>query len=58
MSPASLPSTSSEIDIDAVTRMFFRYWIWIGETLRSIACERSSGARVAGCACGTSGEGV
>ena len=35
-----------------------RYSMWIGETLRSVACDRSSGASVAGSKTGCSGTGT
>ena len=44
-----------ETDIEAVTPMLRRYSQWIGETLRSAACDRSSGAPVSGLSTGTSG---
>ncbi len=58
MSPHSRPSRSSEIDIDARTPMFCRYSMWMGETLRSVACVRSSGVPLAGSVVGTMGTGV
>ena len=44
--------------MDACTPMFCRYSRWIGETLRSVAWVRSSGAPLAGSTAGTSGTGV
>ena len=58
MSPQSLSSRSSEIDIEARTPMFPRYSTWIGETLRSVEYVRSSGCPLAGWPVGRSRAGV
>ncbi len=47
MRPQSAPPTMIDTDIEAETSMFFRYWMWIGETLRSTQSLMSSGL----CAC-------
>ena len=34
MRPHSLPSRTMDTDIEAATPMFFKYWMWTGDTLR------------------------
>ena len=46
------------MDIDAVTPMLARYSMWIGETLRRLAWERSSGRPLCGSSNGTRGTGA
>ena len=46
-----------DTDIDAVTPMWDRYSMWIGDTLRSTECDRSSGAPVEGSMTGSSATG-
>ena len=58
MRPQSLPRSISETDIDETTPMLARYSRCTGETLRSIAPERSSGRPVGGFATGSSGTGA
>ena len=57
MRPQSRPRSISEIDIDETTPMLARYSRCTGETLRSMAPERSSGRPVSGFGAGSSGTG-
>ena len=56
--PHSAPPFTIDTDIELATPMFLRYWTWIGETLRRMQSDMSSGRPVAGQTGGTSGAGT